>query len=80
MTNTSVALIQQLPHHDGHMDARNIERREINKYIKQNCEPSWTYLRDYTWMQGQQDIKLLQHVSADTRSHHGTCISQNMLE
>ena len=21
-------------------------RREINKYIKQNCAPSWIYLRD----------------------------------
>ena len=32
--------------------------REINKYIKQNCAPSWTYLRDYTGMHGQQNIKL----------------------
>jgi len=22
-------------------------RREINKYIIQNCAPSWTYLRNY---------------------------------
>jgi hypothetical protein len=26
------------------MDARNMQRREINKYIKHNCAPSWTYL------------------------------------
>ena len=25
--------------------------------IKQNCAPSWTYLRDYTGMHGQQNIK-----------------------
>jgi len=30
------------------MDARNTQRREINKYIKQNCKPSWTHLREYT--------------------------------
>ena len=23
-----------------------MQRREINRYIKQNCAPSWTYLRD----------------------------------
>ena len=33
------------------------ETKEINKYIKQNCAPSWTYLRDYTMMYGQQNIK-----------------------
>ena len=27
------------------MNARNMYRREINKYIKQNCAPSWIYLR-----------------------------------
>jgi len=32
-------------------------RREINKYIKHNCATSWTYLRDYTGMQAQQNIK-----------------------
>jgi len=32
--------------------------REINKYIKQNCAPSWAYLRDYTGMHGQQNISL----------------------
>jgi len=30
-------------------------RREINKYNKQNCEPSWIYLRDYTGIHGQQN-------------------------
>ena len=40
------------------MDARNTYRREINKYIEQNCVPSWIYLRDYTAMHGQQNIKL----------------------
>ena len=24
---------------------------------KQNCAPSWTYLRDYTGMHGQQNIR-----------------------
>ena len=28
-----------------------------NKYIKQNCAPSWTYLRNYTEMRGQQNMK-----------------------
>jgi hypothetical protein len=32
-------------------------RREINKYIKQNCAASWIYLQDYTGMHGQQNIK-----------------------
>ena len=31
--------------------------REINKYVEQNCAPSWTYLRDYTGMPGQQIVK-----------------------
>ena len=38
------------------MDARNMYRREVNKYIKQNCAPSWTYLQDYIylyWCQSQ---------------------------
>jgi len=39
------------------MDARNMWRREINKYIKQNCAPSWIFLRDYTAMLGEQNIK-----------------------
>ena len=32
-------------------------RREINKYIKQNCAPSWVYLRDDTGMYCQRNIK-----------------------
>jgi len=32
-------------------------RPEINKYIKQNCAPSWIYLLDYTGMHGQQNIE-----------------------
>ena len=40
---------------DGHVDSRNKYRREINKYIKQNCAPSWTYLRDFTGMHGQKN-------------------------
>jgi len=27
------------------MDIRNMQRREIYKYIKQNCAPSWIYLQ-----------------------------------
>ena len=42
---------------EGHADARNMKGREINKYINQNCAPSRTYLRDYTGMNGQQNIK-----------------------
>ena len=34
---------------------KHVEKR--NKYIKQNCAPSWTYLRNYTRMHGQQHIK-----------------------
>ena len=34
-----------------------VEKR--NKYIKQNCAPSWTYLQDYTGMHSQQNIKNL---------------------
>jgi len=40
--------IQELSPDDGHFDTRNKWRREINKYIKTNCAPSWTHLRDYT--------------------------------
>ena len=29
----------------------------MNKYIKLNCAPSWTYLRECTGMHGQQNIK-----------------------
>jgi len=57
VTNTSVAEKQQFSPADGHMDDRNMYRREINKYIKQNCAPSWIYLRDYTGIHGQQNIK-----------------------
>ena len=35
--------------YDGHMDAQNMYRREINKYTKQNCAPSWICLRDYAF-------------------------------
>jgi len=28
-----------------------------NKYMKQNCVSSWTYLRDYTGTHAQQNIK-----------------------
>ena len=34
---------------------KRVEKR--NKYINQNCAPSWTYLQDYTGMHGQQNIK-----------------------
>jgi len=57
VTNTSVTQIQQFSPDDGHLDARNMWRREINKYIKQNCAPSWTYLRNYAGMHGQQNVK-----------------------
>ena len=29
------------------MDAQNMYERDINKYIKQNCAPSWIYLREH---------------------------------
>ena len=62
MTSTSVAWIQQFSPDDGHMDARNMYRGGINKYIKQNCAPSWIYLRDYRVKHGQQN-KILLHLS-----------------
>ena len=40
------------------MDALNMYGREINKYIEQICSHSLIYLRDYTGMHGQQNIKL----------------------
>ena len=43
--NTSVVQVQQFSTDDGHMNARNMYRREINKYMKQNCAPRWIYLR-----------------------------------
>ena len=51
---------------------------KINKYIKQNCAPSWTYLQDYTGRQGQQNIKFrycLYHSLSLTPflSHKNTC-------
>ena len=39
------------------MDAQNMKRREINKYVKQNCVLSWIYLWDCTGMHSQQNIK-----------------------
>ena len=45
VTNTRVANTQQFSADDGHVDDRNMYRREINKYVKQNCAPSCTYLR-----------------------------------
>jgi len=30
------------------VDALYMEKREINKYIKQNCASSWIYLLDVT--------------------------------
>ena len=32
---------------------KHVEKR--NKYIKQNCAPSWTYLQDYTGMHAQRN-------------------------
>ena len=46
VTNTSVAGIQKFSPDNWHVDDRNMQRREINKCIKHNCAPSWTYLRD----------------------------------
>jgi len=42
---------------DGHMNVRNMQRRELNKYIKQNFAASCTYLGDYTGIHCQQNIK-----------------------
>jgi len=36
-----------------------MNRRVINKYIKQNCALSWIYLRDYTGMHSQQNVEFL---------------------
>jgi len=32
-------------------------RRKINRYIEQNCAPSWIYLQDYSGMHRQENIK-----------------------
>ena len=36
---------------------KHVEKR--NEYIKQNCARSWTYLRNYTGLYGQQNIGTL---------------------
>ena len=36
-----------------------------NKYIKQNCAPSWTYLRNYAGMEGKQNMKFV-NLARDT--------------
>ena len=54
VTNISDAQIQQFSPDDRHVDDRNMQRREINKYIIQNCAPSWIYLRDITKSRGRQ--------------------------
>jgi len=43
------------------MDARNMKRREINKYVKLNFAPSWIYY--CTGMHVQQHIKYLVDLS-----------------
>ena len=68
VTNTSVAQTHLSPD-DGHMDARNMRRRVINKYIKKNCASSWIYLRDYTEKHGQQNIKFLNYSSSASRTY-----------
>ena len=36
---------------------KHVEKRNKQIYVKQNCAPSWIYLRDYTGMQSQQNRK-----------------------
>jgi len=38
-----------------HGRLKHVEK--CNKYVKENCAPSLTYLQDYTEMDGQQNIK-----------------------
>ena len=57
VANTSVAWIEQFSPDDGHLDGWNMYTRVINKYIKQNCATSRFYLRDYTGMHSQENIK-----------------------
>jgi hypothetical protein len=38
-----------------HSRPKHVEKR--NKHTKKNCAPSWLYLKDYTRMHGQQNIK-----------------------
>ena len=40
---------------------KHLEKR--NKYIKQNCKPSWTCLQDYTEMHGQKTPKKLANMT-----------------
>ena len=47
------------------MDARNMQRREINKYIKQNCELSWICLRDGLTISEQKQKKNMAYKGRD---------------
>ena len=62
--------IQQFSPDDGHMDAKNMQRREIHKYNKKNCALSWTYLQDYTGMRGQRNIKKCQNKLVSSQAQH----------
>jgi len=66
-----------------------MSRREINKYIGQNCARSWIYLRDYIGMDGQQHIQrkfiLIASCMYATRfasfsGHRQTCQYKNHLK
>ena len=46
---------------DGHIVARNIQRKEIN-ILRKNCAPSWLYLQDYTGLHGQQNVKKYEYI------------------
>jgi len=54
--------------------------REINKYIKPNCVPSWIYLRDYTGMHCQYNIKNIKiAILFSVSLKYVSCVSRNKM-
>ena len=72
VTNTSVAQIQQFSPDDGHMHARNMQKREINKHFKRNCALSWIYLREPA-ARGKLLAEIMFSFSTSSPKHTHTC-------
>jgi len=82
VTNTKCHIHTVISPDDGHIIARNMQRKEIN-ILRKNCAPSWFYLQDYTRMNGQQQnitnfilikIQCFPHHSSHFRKHHNNII------
>jgi hypothetical protein len=56
VTNTQCHIDADISPDDGHIVARNMQRKK-NKHIKKSYVPRWFYLQHYTGMHGQQNIK-----------------------